>query len=173
MPGSYAEMFNAMAAVPTLCGTVSKEFLDSRSAVIEFDNGSIAINHTELHNWVIRALGKQEYLNPSPKLIALTEKEYSSSKFSQYNLGSIKTEFSVHRVAHIYDDVEIYVPTFDLVFRQTLQGADSYVYEYTYPDVGKAYDRGSNMAVYDKLQSPHHAQELVIKKTHILVTCLS
>uniref|UniRef100_A0A914YV25 Carboxylesterase type B domain-containing protein n=1 Tax=Panagrolaimus superbus TaxID=310955 RepID=A0A914YV25_9BILA len=68
--------------------------------------------------------------------------------------------FLADKVISIYDDVEMYVPTFDLALQQTLKGADSFLYEYIYPDIGKAYDRGPLMAPVDQRESPHHAQEL-------------
>jgi carboxylesterase type B len=144
LPRTYSELFHEMIPTPILTGSVSKEYQDSKEALIKLANGSFIIDKNGLQKWAKKALVKVEYLNPDNRTIYLTEKEYSTPE----------------RVVQIYDDVEIYVPTFNLALHQTLKGANSFLYEYIYPNIGKAYDRGPYMAPIDKRESPHHAQEL-------------
>lgn len=66
-----------MIPTPILTGSVSKEYQDSRAALIKLANGSFIIDKKELRTWAIKALMKVEYLNPDNRTIYLTEKEYA------------------------------------------------------------------------------------------------
>ncbi|KAE9551820.1 hypothetical protein FO519_004952 [Halicephalobus sp. NKZ332] len=129
-----------MNPIPVLVGTSSKEYLESKSTVV---NG-VQVDQTELRYWCQETLRFAGYIQPSNKVIIACMKEYNTTSRSMY----------------IYDDPKFFVSARTFLERQTKRGGKGFLYEYSYPDIGGAYVRGPNMPPFTPDESPHHSQEL-------------
>uniref|UniRef100_A0A7E4VKL5 Carboxylic ester hydrolase n=1 Tax=Panagrellus redivivus TaxID=6233 RepID=A0A7E4VKL5_PANRE len=145
-PGGFKKLYAETPPMTVLSGTLSKEYLHSRDIVYHPNRTKQlwAINETRLEEYAEKSLNVYGAPDAKRSVVERVMKEYHS----------------VPRAIYLYDDVANFVPMRNFAAHVTSQGGHSYLYEFTYTNIGNAYVRGLQQPQFTVAESPHHGQDL-------------